>query len=769
MLLFNCFIFCFVMFIGQVLGLVELPKVDENNILTTESAIRSTINTLFYNLGLRGIKTKPRLKKYSTVHDHLVAFTLQDYTNLKEIAKLTRVDKTKINNETVSFMTVINELLNEDVVEEKTEATITETNDESVIKYIDEFLTKLESLKEEYGVNNKTLHINNDVYDILKDDHVLSNNFTIDSSYNSGSEENDTLIDESSFWNESGRRIYKGKRSKIKYFPFMASIHIFNKFHCAGSIIKSDLVITASSCLQLAWNNRFFRENPAYLSVRVGSSFYYGGGDSIAVIEVYFHPNYNPKNLWNNVCLLRLRRHIRFKRRVKSVKKISFDTHASNLPMNTDGITIAGWGAKSASGVVHNPWENALTFAVLDVYPLQECQEIYSREYVTHKHFCAGFFSKGGGACNHDVGGPGISHGVLMGVISFGSPVCGTPDAPTVFTKLGYYTDWIEEIMEQEVPTSLQRTTLRPKFEIPSPQNVIPHQTTTFKIPPLAGKLKPVPISEVEALRMLQKESLFREFLKTMFDSKEAAEYEDLLQDNNNLRNDEGMEIEETTPSPPLELPVQVVEDKILIQHPIQDQIQDPIQVPAQIPTEMGIVDPEQEVEEEAATTPDYSTINIAGLGETVDRVEKSSNKLEKDLVDLIDNIDLKEIIDDMPSLDDEKLVNDAKIIDMFKVKELENKPSKTDVNVLPLLSLSDPEKDNGESAVKEYEDVDNEDEEEMGGLSIPTDTFRDLTYRNSNNSGKVQVPSKDENMYYLLVEALSNVKKEGSASKKEK
>ncbi|KAL0861787.1 hypothetical protein ABMA27_009261 [Loxostege sticticalis] len=742
----NWFIFCFVLFAGQVFGLVELPKVDENNILTTESAIRSTINTLFYNLGLRGIKTKPRLKKYSTVHDHLVAFTLQDYTNLKEIAKLTRVDKTKINNETGSFMTVINELLNEDVVEEKGEATITETNDESVINYIDDFLTKLESLKEEYGVNDKTLHINNEVYQILKDNSVLSNNFTIDSSYNSGSEENDTLIDESSFWNESGRRIFNGKRTKIKYFPFMASIHIFNKFHCAGSIIKSDLVITASSCLQLAWNNRFFRENPAYLSVRVGSNFYNAGGDSIAVIEVYFHPDYNPKNLWNNVCLLRLRRHLRFKKRGKSVKKISFDKSASTLPVTTDGITIVGWGAKSASAIVHNPWENVLSFAVLDAYPLQECQEIYSREYVTHKHFCAGFFSKGGGACNHDVGGPGISNGVLMGVISFGSPVCGTPDAPTVFTKLGYYTDWIEEIMDQDVPTGLQRTTLRPKFEITHPQNFRPIQPTTFAIPPLGRKLKPVPISEVDVLRMLQKGTLFREFLNTMFGLQEAAEYKDFLQ-GNKLRNNEGMAIEETTPSPPLELPVQRVENTI----PIQDHIQ----FRAQIPTEMGIKDHEQE----AASTPYYSLIKIAALDETLVKGERSSNKLEKDLVNLIDEIDLKEIIDGIPRLEDEKF-GDDKVADIFKVKELENKLAKTYDKVLTLLYLSDSEKNNGELAVKEYED-----EKEKEGLSIPTNTFSDLTYRNSNNSGKVhQVPFKDE-MYYLLAEALSAVKKERSAS----
>lgn len=49
----------------------------------------------------------------------------------------------------------------------------------------------------------------------------------------------------------SGRRIFKGKGTKIKYYPFMASVQAFNRFMCGGSIIKADLVITAASCLQL--------------------------------------------------------------------------------------------------------------------------------------------------------------------------------------------------------------------------------------------------------------------------------------------------------------------------------------------------------------------------------------------------------------------------------------------------------------------------------------------------------------------------------------
>lgn len=42
-----------------------------------------------------------------------------------------------------------------------------------------------------------------------------------------------------------------------------------------------------------------------------------------------------------------------------------------------------------------------------------------------------------------------VHNSVLVGVISFGSAICGTPDVPTVFTKLGYCADWIEDIVEK--------------------------------------------------------------------------------------------------------------------------------------------------------------------------------------------------------------------------------------------------------------------------------------------------------------------------------
>ncbi|CAH2057501.1 unnamed protein product, partial [Iphiclides podalirius] len=505
-------------------GLVELPKFDVDDLITTEKIIRNCTNSLLSDLKLAKPVNSTRIKDFATLHHYFLSVTFRDSDVLKEIARLTRVDY-KINNNTVgNLTTVINALLDENSCEYDAKDVLVDDADAIVTTYIDDFLAKLESLKESYGVNKVFSDINSNIIKIFRYTNALESKGVVDANLtNDENSDSFTVLESSELW-ESGRRIYRGERTKIKYFPFMASIQIFNAFQCAGSIIKSDLVITASSCLQLAWNNRFYRENPAFLSVRVGSSFYNSGGEVIPVLEIYFHPGYNPKTLRDNICVLRLLRHIKFRHRDrKKVRKIAIDNKPWSLAINTPGITIVGWGAKGISNKLGSPWANILSYANLDVYPLRECQEVYSKTYVTTKHFCGGFFSKGSGACNRDVGAPGVVNGILMGVVSFGSPVCGTPDVPTVFTKLGYYHNWIENIMEMDVPRSKKRTTLQVEEDPYAPYMTTPYTTTTFKIEPVQEGVQPMPALEEDeesALRMLLNDNkLFQEFLETMFDS----------------------------------------------------------------------------------------------------------------------------------------------------------------------------------------------------------------------------------------------------------
>lgn len=97
-----------------------------------------------------------------------------------------------------------------------------------------------------------------------------------------------------------------------------------------------------------AYNNKYFREKPDFLSVRVGSTFYGVGGELIDVLKIYFHPNYVPKFLHHNLAIMRLVRRITFWKH-RSVKKIKFDMDDQDLAANINGIIIIGWGATTVS------------------------------------------------------------------------------------------------------------------------------------------------------------------------------------------------------------------------------------------------------------------------------------------------------------------------------------------------------------------------------------------------------------------------------------
>ncbi|CAH1640519.1 unnamed protein product [Spodoptera littoralis] len=243
----------------------------------------------------------------------------------------------------------------------------------------------------------------------------------------------------------SGRRIFRGERTNIRNFPFMASVHLMGRFWCGAVIYWQDLCITSASCLQLLHNNRFFRENPRILQVRIGSNHSRIGGEMVDVLEVYFHPGYNPRTLKNNLAVIRLRRHIRFTTHAVT-KYIPIDNHI-HAPPPTAAVLLLGWGVtKISQKLSYEPI--FLQKKVLPVYPNTFCKEVYGDKFIPENMFCAGTLTTGEGACDHDAGGPAILDGRLVGVISFGPTVCGFADAPTVFTTVGAYTDWIETINE---------------------------------------------------------------------------------------------------------------------------------------------------------------------------------------------------------------------------------------------------------------------------------------------------------------------------------
>ncbi|CAH0596830.1 unnamed protein product [Chrysodeixis includens] len=243
----------------------------------------------------------------------------------------------------------------------------------------------------------------------------------------------------------SGRRIFKGERTSIRYYPFMASLHIMGRFWCGAVLYWQDMAITSASCLQLTHNNRFFRENPRVVQLRMGSNHSRIGGEVIDVLEVFFHPGYNPKSLRNNLAVVRLRRRLHFSYHI--LPKIIAISHDGHSVPPTAEILVLGWGVTKISQRM--PYEPIfLQRKFLPVYPNSFCKEVYGDKFISENMFCAGTLTTGEGACDHDAGGPAILSGRLVGIISFGPTICGFANAPTVFTLIGAFSDWIESVNE---------------------------------------------------------------------------------------------------------------------------------------------------------------------------------------------------------------------------------------------------------------------------------------------------------------------------------
>jgi hypothetical protein len=313
-----------------------------------------------------------------------------------------------------------------------------------------------------------------------------------------------------------------------------------------------------------------------------------------------------------------------------------------------------------------------------------------------------------------------------------------------------HYIKWViaNQIIfnSQEIPHGRQRTTLKTTTKMTIPPHYTLPEITTFKVEPLSGNAQPIPITKVDAMRMFQDSEFFQEFLRTMFDSSEVKDYQDLLSPKI-LASEESEHVVKSSKS-------KTKGDLVTPFYDIDSR------------TPMGNVDPGvdyQGVTEDYPQPPQVTGLMEANKNSKLINLDEDT-ELEKDLVNLIDNIDLKHIIENMSSLEEDKIVDDPKVLELLKDKGINEKLANVDDSVLTLLYLSDAEKNDegllnldtlGESSERDdpKSSVSLEGDE---GLSIAAEPFNDATYRNKNVSVLHDLLPKDA-IYDLLSEAISN------------
>ncbi|XP_012229372.2 glandular kallikrein-3, submandibular-like [Linepithema humile] len=119
----------------------------------------------------------------------------------------------------------------------------------------------------------------------------------------------------------------------------------------------------------------------------------------------------------------------------------------------TGDAILIGWGSTSRSGIPNMP--DKLQIVDLHYVDRKTCHEAVERltgsSPVHETNVCTGPLTGGISACSGDSGGPLVKRygnkEKITGIVSWGIIPCGTVGAPSVYTKVSKFNDWLHEKM----------------------------------------------------------------------------------------------------------------------------------------------------------------------------------------------------------------------------------------------------------------------------------------------------------------------------------
>jgi len=241
-------------------------------------------------------------------------------------------------------------------------------------------------------------------------------------------------------------RIVGGEEATPYSRPYQASVQSLDGSHfCGGSIISSDLILTAAHCME-AVNG----EDPQ-MQVRVGAhSLVDGSGQAIKVAKAYTNQEY--PNLSKDVAVLKLAERITDKnaKPITLVDKSFFD---ENISAGTP-LTVSGWGTLSSGGQMPEKlMEVSVPYVTNEIC---NSAEAYGGQ-VQDTEICAGYKEGGKDSCQGDSGGPLVfikdNQFYQVGVVSWGEG-CAAANKYGVYGNVAALKDWIDSAMAGNEPAS---------------------------------------------------------------------------------------------------------------------------------------------------------------------------------------------------------------------------------------------------------------------------------------------------------------------------
>ena len=196
-------------------------------------------------------------------------------------------------------------------------------------------------------------------------------------------------------------------------------------FICSGTLISSQLVLTAGHCFQ-GIQGEFF--------VEVGATTL-GTGKKIGVDAYWVSPRYNKSSIINDVAV----GHLLLPHELKVYPRL--DSSAKTGSSTKEKATIFGWGRDQNGEVTGDLRKTTVNFQTVSAL------RSFGRGFNTKTNLAAGtYIAKERiytAACSGDSGGPLItgplSKPVISGIVSYGPAESCNLTIPTVFSRVSYY------------------------------------------------------------------------------------------------------------------------------------------------------------------------------------------------------------------------------------------------------------------------------------------------------------------------------------------
>lgn len=213
----------------------------------------------------------------------------------------------------------------------------------------------------------------------------------------------------------------------------MASVQVAGKHVCGGFLVAAQWVLSAAHCLEDAAGGKVQVLLGAHsLSQPEPSKRLYD------VLRAVPHPDSRPDTNDHDLLLLQLSEEAALGPAVQPLRWQHEDRDVAAGTL----CDVAGWGVVSHTG--RRP--DRLQHLLLPVIDRATCNlRTYHDGTITERMMCAE--SNRRDTCKGDSGGPLVCGGVVEGIVTSGSRICGNPKKPGIYTRVASYAAWIEGVM----------------------------------------------------------------------------------------------------------------------------------------------------------------------------------------------------------------------------------------------------------------------------------------------------------------------------------